>query len=404
MPLAAAPALVDPTGHSCPTYNGPECEDILEDMMAERRDATGAITRPARSKDDVVTALRSAWQKRHDADVIAWEAHLEAEAEKRADEERETRELAQKRKEELKAELEKKRPKIPDWDSDDDSPAGEGKEPLPPYVERALEKGPGEYLPLWCFLPAAQKLCLNKFGMADIRELELGEGYQISASAATRIPKECVPDEDLTWSEICTGSTRWLKEMLKYGVSEAHVDAWGLLMQKLIYMEEYQSMEGLPPFKPLIIYIAQVRREWHAACRNVGKMFNPSKVKLDRMAAIVQKLDREALQRDRVSENCFLYRKEYILICFVYFIHQRVVTTHPFFYLSIYLSIMTPLRFCTCFNLYLSIQAAYRQEGSAAQSAPYRTSAKHARSDSGPDSAAPRKTKAARVFQSDVTS
>jgi hypothetical protein len=297
-PSGATPILRDPSNEVCPSYDNSNYSDIIKAMMAERKDAAGVVTQPARTKEQAIGALKEAWKKRHDRDLRAWEAQQDAEAEKAADALKETEARVAKKKAELQAAFDKKRPKIPDWESDNVGLAEESEDPLPAYAVKALKES--DYIPLWCFLPAAQKLHTNKLGITDGRGIEIGD-VKISGNTGTKLPKECLADEDLTWEQVCLAITRWLKELVNYGYKTHHVRAWSPLMTKLMHLEEYQDIPGLPAFAAIILYVARTRRDWYKAVKGNLLMFNPSVITQSRFERIVKDLGRIEDERTRVS-------------------------------------------------------------------------------------------------------
>ena len=132
-----------------------------------------------------------------------------------------------------------------------------------------------EYVELWYFTTEGRREASISFptthnNSVGLLETELGLSLQLP-SKSSRPSKNVIIDENLTWVQVMEARHSFVAAVDHAGWPEKHVQALGIFYVNL----ESLKMDGYDP-KPLILYQAVARRNWHRTLKGKGNSFNIS--------------------------------------------------------------------------------------------------------------------------------
>ena len=280
----------DPTPEICPDFEG-QGWGYLRQMMIDTHQGPQPLT-----VEEAAQCLKDTWAQEHDQRVARWQAQREqdnAELEeqaRQAHEEEEGRRAQRDREvEEQRREVEKRKPKLNDFD--DNRAVDSWIAPRP--AEYALNKiNTLEYVELDYF---TMRGCLeatrdsNQSTSHDMFGFTQSEGVlAIRPLAAQRASKNIRRDEDLTWDEMQFAKNTMLECIAKSGVwSDRHA---------LSLASFFVALEGHPVrwnpngHKILLRYQSQVRREWFSALKR-GEGFNLELIREELMQSLTRTIN-----------------------------------------------------------------------------------------------------------------
>jgi hypothetical protein len=294
------PGAQNPNLEPLPDFNGPGYQAIRDLIVAQVPNLT-----PQQAADQLQTAYDADKQTR----IAAWEQLVrdgeEAEAlqaQQLREEEEARRAEEEKLAEAETKELEKKKPKINDFD--EDRMADSVIMPRPsPFALNKLKNF--EYVELSYFTPEGCAIAAEEnrtaadeaFGLTNL------DGFMaLKPVASFRASKHVVKDKDLSWRQMTMGKSLMLHHMNKLGWPEKHVNA---LAHFYFMLEDHPMRMRSDGDKILIIFQAAVRREWHDALdRNEG--FNISKINPDTLRTIADE-HHDNKRAEGLSEVSFPY-------------------------------------------------------------------------------------------------
>jgi hypothetical protein len=261
----------DPGLETCPDFSAPPFEVVRQAMLATGLDST----------EVAIQHLSEAWLQHNHARREAWARQLEEDraAEEQAETARREAEEEQRRQEAevLEAErqeVEKKKPKMSDFD--DRTTVADVLHPRP--AQFALNKLESfEYVELWYFTPEG---CIDATeDHASVAEdaygLTKNEDYvALRPLASFRASRNVVQDQNLTWRQLEIGRHTFLDFAAAAKWPIRHLEALGQFWLALEISEYRLRPRGE---RILLIYQARVRREWHDSLKrqqgfNIGKI------------------------------------------------------------------------------------------------------------------------------------
>jgi hypothetical protein len=260
--------LEDPHLAVCPNFSGGPWETLRKSLATEQK-----IT-----EQEAITRLADAWKETNDQELELWDRELE-EQRKTADEATHQAELQrQKEAEEMvkesereKREANKKKPKLPDFESDS-CPPDFLRDRASQYARKKLENF--EYVELWYFTPegCADAAKENLTTADDALGFTHTGDHSISLRplATSKPSRNVIPDADLTWRQMSMGKTGMLIDMKCAKWTEKHRNA----LASFFYDLEVHHYRSRPNGETiLLIYQARVRRAWHDGLAS-GDTFN----------------------------------------------------------------------------------------------------------------------------------
>ncbi|KAF8897646.1 hypothetical protein BD779DRAFT_1388447, partial [Infundibulicybe gibba] len=263
----------DPTQDICPDY--------LSDAYLAVRTAFAAAQ--GFTPEAVAATLTTAWEAAHLTQVTAWEAQYladhEAENERQAEEDENTRRIALQEAREEAAEKrtrEKKKPKLAPF-ADDVAVPDEVQLRPSQFALHKLELY--EYVELWYFTQEgclearkSQRAAANEaYGITTLGPDEL---MALKPVASFKGSTKAIPDQDLTWRQMSTAKNCLLASMAKVGWPERYLLSLALFFHHLDCSPWRVRMNG---DQILLRYQARVRQDWHEALRSAdGDAFNIS--------------------------------------------------------------------------------------------------------------------------------
>ena len=274
------PAAQDPNLEPLPNFIGPGYQAIRELIIALAPNTT-----PEQAAEQIQVAYNADRQAR----IQAWDDQVRQEREAEVQQAQQLRDEEEARREEEarlteveKKELEKKKPKINDFDENRMADSVITPRPSPFALNKVKNL---EYVELSYFTPegcatAAEEsrtTAEEAFGLTRL------DGFvALKPVASFRASKNIVKDRDLTWRQMTMGKNSLLHHMNKLGWPEKHINA---LAHFYFILEDHPMRLRPDGDKILIIFQAAVRREWHDALdRNEG--FNIAKINPDTLRAI----------------------------------------------------------------------------------------------------------------------
>ena len=254
----------DPHQEVIPDHAGPHY-NLLREALAQN----------GLNAEQAIQALNNSWTLNHDARILAWDQQVADDA--AAAEAAEALRLQQLADQPLvpdeepeRNNVEKKKPVMKDFD--DTVTVSNYIAPRPSqYALRRIEEF--EYVELWYLTPegcsdASQfQLTQNEdvFGLAKVENM-----VTLKAVSSIKASKNVLPDAELSFRQMSMAKNTLIPLMTKFQWSEKAINAFAQLFTQL----------ELHPFRlrefgerALIIYQAQVRREWHDQLKS-GTAFN----------------------------------------------------------------------------------------------------------------------------------
>ncbi|KAF8812977.1 hypothetical protein BYT27DRAFT_7085493 [Phlegmacium glaucopus] len=171
---------------------------------------------------------------------------------------------------EERAELEKRKPKMKDFD--DTAAVGNYIAPRPAqYALRRIEDF--EYVELWYLTPEGctdatqHQLTQNDdtFGLTKVDDM-----VTLKSVSSLKASKNVIPDNKLSFRQMSMAKNTFIQLMTKYQWSKKAINAFAHLFTQL-ELHPYRQREFGE--RALIIYQARVRREWHDQLK-LGSAFN----------------------------------------------------------------------------------------------------------------------------------
>ena len=277
----------DPALEICPDFEG-QGWGYLRQMMIDMHQGPQPLT-----VEEAAQHLKDTWAQEHDQRVAQWQAQreqdnaeLEEQARQAHEEEEGQRAQRDREAEEQRREVEKRKPKLNDFD--DNRAVDSWIAPRP--AEYALNKiNALEYVELDYF---TMRGCLeatrdsNQSTSHDTFGFTQSEGIlAIRPLAAQRASKNIRRDEDLAWEEMQFAKNTMLECIAKSGVwSDRHA---------LSLASFFVALEGHPVRwnpngqKILLRYQSQVRREWFSALKR-GEGFNLELIREELMQSLTR--------------------------------------------------------------------------------------------------------------------
>src|SRR5271156_2635622 len=255
----------DPHLEAMPDHAGPHYQVL--------RDALVLNGMPA---DQAIQALDNSWITNHDARILIWDQQV-------ADDAAAAQQLvpepqvpadpvpqAQPMPEEDRDDVEKKKPKMRDFD--DATTVGNYIPPRPAqYALRRIEDF--EYVELWylstegCSDATQHQLTQadDTFGLAKVDDM-----VTLKSFSSIKASKNVVPDAELSFRQMSMAKNAFIPLMAKYQWSQKAITAFAQLFTQLELHPLRQREFGE---RALITYQARVRREWHDQLK-LGSAFN----------------------------------------------------------------------------------------------------------------------------------
>ena len=271
--------LHDPHLEVMPDHAGPHY-DLLRN----------ALTQNGLTVEQAVQALNDSWTQNHDARALAWDQQVAADL--AAQEENQGQQPQGQVPEdppqagEERAEGEKKKPRIKDFDNA--LSVGSYIAPRPSqYALRRLEEF--EYVELWYFTPegcsdATQFQTTqhdDAFGLTKVDDF-----VTLKSISSIKASKNVVADVDLTFRQISMAKNALIPLMTKYQWTDKSIAAFAQLFTQLEIHPFRQREYGE---RALITYQARVRREWHDQFK-IGTAFNIGILNEDLLQAVYREL------------------------------------------------------------------------------------------------------------------
>ncbi|KZV78241.1 hypothetical protein EXIGLDRAFT_784116 [Exidia glandulosa HHB12029] len=264
----------DPTGDIAPP------DEVIEAALPS--------TMTAADKTAAVTAARERWETLHAADVAAWVAQQDADAEARRQEaaaaETERQRLEEERAAELrkaeedaKAAAEAKRAK---FDIDATAEAPPTIELQAPEAARETTRN-GKYVPWFYFTEEICRGAINDYQLEDDLQLIASSDGSVVFRPAKKLPKTpVIPDDKLTFEQWHSGIGIYLRTIKDVGWPDEVCEQMNLFYYKLpFHPMRYEDTRAL------IIYHAIIRADWHRAFVDNKTGFNIAIISEVRMAS-----------------------------------------------------------------------------------------------------------------------
>lgn len=258
-----------------------------------------ALTQNGMTAEQAVLALNNSWTLNHEARIQAWDqqvaddeaalqaqlaAQLEAQQQQAVDPPAAAQ--AQPEQDGERADAEKKKPKMRDFD--DATTVGNYIAPRPSqYALRRIEDF--EYIELWYLTPegctdATQHHFTqhdDAFGLTKVDDM-----VTLKSVSSLKASKNVVPDAELSFRQMSMAKNAFIPLMTKYLWSAKAIKAFAQLFTELELHPYRQRDFGE---KALITYQARVRREWHDQLK-LGSAFNIGLMNEDLLQSIYKEL------------------------------------------------------------------------------------------------------------------
>ena len=278
--LFMPPIVVDPNLEPLPDFNGLAYQAIRDLIVTQVPNTTPA---------QAVEHLQAAYVVDRQTRIAAWDAQIQLEQEAEALRVQQLRVEEEVRAAEQEAlaeaerkELEKKKPKINDFD--ENRMADSVIVPRPsPFAINKLKSF--EYIELSYFTPegcisAAEE---NKAAAEEAFGITKVDGLMaLKPFTSFKASKNVIKDKDLSWRQMSMGKNSMLHHMNKLGWPEKHINA----LAHFYFILEDHPMRLRPDGDSILItFQAVVRREWHDVLdRNEG--FNIAKINSETLRAV----------------------------------------------------------------------------------------------------------------------
>lgn len=230
--------------------------------------------------ESIVQRAKDAWTASHRRKVEEWERQVEEdEADERALEEERARDAEERRKaqEEIelqqRAEREKKRPKVKDFAPQKQASSHSVARPSQFAINKVKQL---EYCEMWYFTPQGcedAKLS-DKTASSSSLTLAQGEAGLILTPASIHKPSaKVVPDEKLSWHDMSIAKASMLRMMQnEQNWPRGHVLA---LLTFFMEMDNHPMRRQQHGEDALLLYMAEVRREWHDELKSSDENVTP---------------------------------------------------------------------------------------------------------------------------------
>ena len=232
--------------------NNATCPDYTLDAYAALR----AQTAPGADPAVAAQRLTAIWEAGNTIEKGLWaqqvaddEAAAAEENAARQAHEQQLRLEAEQREEEERLEIEKKKPKAPDFDEDVSIPNLPILRPSP-YAINKLRLF--EYVELWYF---TREGCLDATNyLRSISEEAFGltkseDGLALKSLASHKPSKKAIPDEDLTWSQMSSAKTVYIMEIERLKWPQKHRQA----IQEFFYALDMHPYRSRHEFREAIL-------------------------------------------------------------------------------------------------------------------------------------------------------
>ena len=274
------PAAQDPNLEPAPDFNGQGYQAIRDLIVAQVPNMTSA---------QAAEQLQTAYNADRLTRIAAWDELVRQEQEAEAVQALQLREEEDARRAEderlaeaERKELEKKKPKINDFDENRTAESVIAPRPSP-FALNKLKSF--EYVELSYFTPEGCATAAEEsratadeaFGLTSL------DGFvAFKPVASFKASKNAIKDRDLSWRQMTMGKNSMLHHMNKLGWPDKHINA---LAHFYFILEDHPMRMRPDGDRILIVFQAAVRREWHDALdRNEG--FNIAKINPDTLRAI----------------------------------------------------------------------------------------------------------------------
>ena len=224
--------------------------EVVPDHAGPHYDALrNALTNNGMTPEEAIQALNDSWNLNHDAQVQAWdlqvaedEAALEAQRQVLQQEAEAQAVQEQLLQEAEKAEAEKKKPKMKDFD--DAITISNFIAPRPAqYALRRIEEF--EYVELWYFMPegcadATQRQLTqhdDTFGLTKVDDI-----VTLKSISSLKASRNVIPDAELSFRQMSMAKNTFLPLMTKYQWSAKSVAAFAQLYTQL-ELHHYRQRE-----------------------------------------------------------------------------------------------------------------------------------------------------------------
>ena len=253
----------DPTVQVCPNFAGATYAAVRQAMTVSRQ-----ISDP-----EAAQRLITAWNQTHNQEVEAWNLQVEADMAEQAEQQRQV--LAEEerlrvedecQKDEEQNELEKKHPKINDFDNS--KMIGDFIMPRPSQFAIGKLKS-FSFTELWYFTEegcseaqeSSRTLPEDAFGITQVDDL-----VALKPIASFKALKNAIPDADLTWRQMNISKNTMLRYMELCNWPPRHIDSF----TRFYFHLELDPMRSCPNGEHVLLaYQAKARCQWHEdiACR-----------------------------------------------------------------------------------------------------------------------------------------
>ena len=288
--------------------------EIIPDHAGPHYDVLrAALAQNGTTPEQAIQALNDSWTQNHAARVQAWDQQVEEDvaaelaAAALAEQQLPNQQapLDPPPQVEERAEGEKKKPKLKDFD--EATTVGNYIAPRPAqYALRRVEDF--EYVELWYFTPEgctdATQLQLTQhddaFGLTKVDDL-----VALKSVSSLKASRNVIPDADLSFRQVSMAKNAFIPLMTKYQWLEKAINAFAQLFTQLELHPFRQREFGE---RALITYQARVRREWHDQLK-LGSAFNVGILNEDLLQSIYRELLDKAQLRSLNEVSCHTRRQ-----------------------------------------------------------------------------------------------
>jgi len=274
------PVAQDPNLEPLPDFNGSAYQAIRNLIVAQAPNVT-----PEQAAEQLLAVYNTDKQ----AHIAAWDDQVRQEQEAEAQQvqqlrvEEEVRQVEEERLAEAeRKELEKKKPKINDFDENRMADSVIAPRPSP-FALNKLKSF--EYMELSYFTPegcatAAEE---NRTTAEEAFGLTQLDGFiALKPVAFFRASKNVIKDKDLSWRQMTMGKNSMLHHMSKLGWPEKHINA---LAHFFFALEDHPMQMRPDGNRILIIFQATVRHEWHDTL-DCNEGFNIARINPDTLRTV----------------------------------------------------------------------------------------------------------------------
>ena len=294
---------VDPTKNVCPSYDDENHEFVRVAIIASH------IGPLPLTVEEAIAKLQDAWKKTNDVKVTEWyvqmadeQLRLDEEAHQLEEEAERKRLQLEKEEEERMREIEKKRPKINGFDSQQ----AVGGFIIPRPSAFALNKLEAlDYVELDYFTTrgcrnahAEHELTTNHntYGLAN-----LGDSLTLQPLSSLRPSKNIRRDEDLSWDEMVTAKNNMIHFMSKSKLwPQAHMEC---IAKFFVGLETHPIRQTTLGNRIVTAYAGRARREWFDALKR-DEGFNLAIINPDLMKSVADEI-KDISRDEEMATVCF---------------------------------------------------------------------------------------------------